>query len=233
MEILKPNEQRAKTAIIFIWAVLALEIISLFSGYLQYDLLQSAANGQEITIEIASANDTREQIIGIISIIINIISIVTFIMWFRRAYFNLHQKVKHLAYSEGWAAGSWFVPILSLFRPFQIMKELYTETKIAFEKNNILGTENIGTSALGWWWTLWIISSFLGQFVFRYSQRANGIDEYLVSTVASMIQNIVGIPLAIITVKVIKDYSSIEYMLADIKDEEKPNTSSEAITQSV
>lgn len=46
---LKPNGQRAKNAITLIWIVLALEIVSLISGYFQYDLLQTAANSGEYT----------------------------------------------------------------------------------------------------------------------------------------------------------------------------------------
>ena len=220
MENLKPNGQRAKNAITLIWIVLALEIVSLISGYFQYDLLQTAANGGEISTETANANDTREQIIGIVYLIAFVISAVTFIQWFRRAYFNLHQRVNHLSQTEGWAAGSWFVPIVSLYRPYQIKKELYQETKALLTKNG-LNNENISTSSLGWWWTLWVISSFLGQFVFRYSMKAESIDELTISTVASMIENVVGIPLALITIKVIKDYANVEPLIIEIKDEEE------------
>ena len=218
---LKPNEQRSKNAITLIWIVLALEIVSLISGYFQYDLLQTAANGGEISTETATANDTREQIIGIIYLIAFVISGVTFIQWFRRAYFNLHLRVNHLSQTEGWAAGSWFVPIVSLFRPYQIMKELYQETKELLVKKGLSINENFATASLGWWWTLWIINSAIGQFVFRYSMKAESIDEFTISTVASMIGNIVGIPLSIITVKVIKDYANVEPLLFEIKDEEE------------
>jgi len=221
MESLKPNGQRAKNAITLIWIVLAVEIISLISGYFQYDLLQTVANGGEILTETATANDTREQMIGIIYLIVYVISAVTFIQWFRRAYFNLHQKVAYLAHTEGWAAGGWFVPIVSLYRPFQIMKELYQETKELLIKKGINVNSNFTTSSLGWWWTLWIINTIIGQFVFRYSMKAESIDEVTISTVASVIGNIAGIPLALITVKVIKDYSIVEPLLIEIKDEEE------------
>ena len=224
MENLNQNVQRAKNAIILIWIVLALEIISLVSGYFQYDLLQTVANGGEISTETATANDLREQMIGIIYLIAYVISTVTFIQWFRRAYFNLHQKVTYLAYTEGWAAGSWFVPIVNLYRPYQIMKELYQETKALFIKKGIDVNSNFTTNALGWWWTLWIINSIIGQFVFRYSMKAETIDELTISTVASMIGNILGIPLALITVKVIKDYANVEILLNEIKDEVETTT---------
>ncbi len=224
MENLRPNEQRAKNAITLIWIVLALEIISLISGYFQYDLLQTVAKGGEISNETATANDTREQLIGVIYMIVYIISAVTFIKWFRRAYFNLHQRVNHLSQTEGWAAGSWFVPIVSLYRPYQIMKELYQETKELLVKNGLGVNENFTTNSLGWWWTLWIINNFIGQFVTRYSLKAESIDELTTSTIASMFSNIIGIPLALITVKVIKDYSNVEPLLNEIREDEETTT---------
>lgn len=224
MENLRPNGERAKNAITLVWIVLALEVVSIISGYFQYDLLQTVANGGEISMETATANETRGQIIGIVYSIVFSISAVTFIKWFRRAYYNLHLRVNHLAQTEGWAAGSWFVPIINLYRPYQIMKELYQETKELLIQKGFSINDNFTTGSLGWWWTLWIINNVIGQFVFRYSMRAESVDELTISTVASLIGNVVGIPLAIITVKVIKDYSNVESMLIEIKDEEETTT---------
>ncbi len=224
MENLKPNGQRSKNAITLIWFVLAMEFITLVSGYFQYRLLQSVASGESVSMETANANDLREQIIAILYVIVYIISAVTFIQWFRRAYFNLHQKVNHLKQPEGWAAGSWFVPILCWFKPYQIMKELYEETKELLKNKGLNISTNLTSSALGWWWTLFLINSFLGQFIFRYSMKAETIDELTTSTIAGMIGNIVGIPLALITVKVIKDYSDIEYLLNDRVENEAEET---------
>jgi len=218
MGVIRPNGKRAKNAITLIYILLALEIISLISDYFQYDLLETIAKGGEISNDTATTNDTRVQLIGIIYMIVYIISTITFIQWFRRAYFNLHQRVNHLSQNEGWAAGSWFVPIISLYRPYQIMKELYQETKELLVKNGLGVNENFTTNSLGWWWTMWIIHNVIGQFVSRYSLKAESIDELTTSTIASMFINIIGIPLALITVKVIKDYSNIEPLLNEIRE---------------
>lgn len=215
MKKFKPNGQRAKNAIILIWIMLALDIISVISGYFQYDLLQMAANGNEISIEQANANDTREQIIGLLYLIAFIISAVTFIQWFRRAYYNLHLRVTNLSYTEGWAAGSWFVPILCLFRPYQIMRELYVETKALVTRKGVVINSNFTTSTLGVWWTFWLINNVMGQFVFRYAQRAETIDELTISTVTSMATNIVGVLLALLTIKVIANYAAVEPLLLE------------------
>ena len=57
MKLLNPNEQRAKTAILLIWVVLGLDIISLISGFFEFQLLQNASAGTEISYEEANAND--------------------------------------------------------------------------------------------------------------------------------------------------------------------------------
>ncbi len=61
MEELRPNEQRTKYAVALIVIVLALEFVSLVSGYMQYDLLKKVANGAELSVEKANANDLRER----------------------------------------------------------------------------------------------------------------------------------------------------------------------------
>jgi len=226
---LRLNDQRARIAVILIFIMFLMDIISGISGYFQYELLQIASEGGMISDEEANANDEREQIVGVIYLIIYIISGITFIQWFRRAYFNLHLKVDHLSHTEGWAAGAWFVPIVGLYRPYQIMKELYEETKSLLIAKGVSIKDPFTTDLLGIWWALWVINSLLGQFTFRYSNSAETIDELITVTVASMVSNLIGIPLALIAIKVVKDYAKVEPLLFEIKDDES-NLTTEEIT---
>lgn len=216
MEKMRPNGQRAKIAMMLIWTVLTIEIISILSDYLQYDLLQTVANGGQISTETATGNDLRQKIIAIIYLVAYIISGITFIRWFRRAYFNLHLKAETLSFTEGWAAGCWFVPFISLYRPKQIMNELYVETQNLLTTKQENSMVNLNTKFIGWWWALWLIASFLGQFVFRSSQKAESLEELTTVTIVSIIASIIGIPLALITVKIIKDYAEIEPLFCNL-----------------
>ena len=217
MQDLKPNEQRSQNAILLIWIALAMNIISLISSYFQYVLLKSAANGETISIEYAASNDNREQAIGIIQIIVFVLSAITFIQWFRRAYFNLHLRVNHLSETEGWAAGCWFVPIMNFYKPYQIMKELFQATHFFLKRNEAHTREHLSIASLGLWWTFWIIDCFIGRFVFKYSLTAETIEELTTTTIAQIISNAIGIILAIITVNVIKEYSSLERLFHKVK----------------
>ena len=219
MENLKPNGKLAEKAIILMWIVLVLEVVNIFSCYMQYDLLNAIAWNEFITTEEAEANYTRVIILGGIYLVVFIISAITFLMWFAKAYSNLHKKVNNLAYSKGWAVGSWFVPILNIYRPYKIMKEIYVETKKLFEQRGISEKFNYSMSYLVWWWVLWLISKVFGLLASK--MPADTIDNLITNTVANIIfLLIIRIPLALVTIKVIKDYAKIEPLLTEIDDKE-------------
>ncbi len=212
---IKPNLKRAKLAQLFIWIVMSLDIISIFSSYLQYNLLKSLENNEEVTDQMLNSNDTREQIIGIIYLVVFIISAVTFIQWFRRAYYNLNIRT-NCNHSDGWASGSWFVPIISLYRPYQIMKEMWTKTTQLIKSKTSDYTDN-STMMIGIWWTLWIVSNYIGKYVMKSAFKAETIENFLNSTVGDMTLSIIGIPLAIITVMIIKSYSLKEEKISELE----------------
>jgi hypothetical protein len=214
-DLIRPNTKRAEIAQLLVWTVMVLDIVSIFSSYLQYNLLISLQNNETISEQVINANDSREQVIAIGYLIIFIISSVTFILWFRRAYYNLNARIK-CNQTEGWAAGSWFVPIISLYRPYQIMKEMWVEsTRIINTKSN--SNTKSSTLIIGIWWTLWIVSNYIGSYILKTTFKAETIEDYINSTLADMTLSTLGIPLAIITVKMIKSYSFKEQKLEKLE----------------
>jgi hypothetical protein len=211
--MLKPNHKRSKIAITLIWICLIVNLISLFSSYLQYQLLTQLSKGVEITNYKLEQNDSREQLVGIVTLIVSIISAVTFIQWFRRAYFNLHSLVPNLTYTEGWAAGSWFVPVIGFFRPYQIMVELYNKTIARLVERKLFDNQSFDLSFVKVWWALWIIVSIIGRVVYKYISEAETLEKFIDCTVFSIVESLLYIPLSLITIKVIKVYSNFENIL--------------------
>lgn len=213
MSRLKPNDQRAKVAVILIWIVMSISIITIISCYFQNVLLKKALRGESISSVVANSNDMRQSIIVISFLVFYIISAFTFIMWFRRAYFNLHLKVKNLAHSEGWAAGSWFVPLMNLGRPFNIMKELFYESTRVLERAGVSEKKEVNFNLISLWWGLWIFEGISDRALARYSKDHQQISELIFATNWEIVNSLVMIPLAIVTIKVIKNYSIIEEKL--------------------
>lgn len=219
MEALRPNKERAKFAIILIFISMAIDIIALLSDYMQYNLLSNAANGLGISTEDATINDLRQQLINLTNLTIIIVSGIVFIRWFRRAYFNLHQKTDYLTESEGWAAGAWFVPVLSWFRPFQIMRDLYVETDKILMTHVIDYKARTNMFVLVSWWTIWILNGFIGSSLLRGAFNVTTIDGFISNTISHMVLSFLGIPLAFLTVHLVKKYSEMETLLIEMKDE--------------
>ncbi|MEN8187907.1 MAG: DUF4328 domain-containing protein [Bacteroidota bacterium] len=215
IEAIRPNKKRAEIAQALIWLVMLLEIISMISSYFQYDLLLALQRDEFVSNQIIDSNDIRESVIAILYMIVYVVSAITFIQWFRRAYYNMNIRTRTV-HSDGWAAGSWFVPIISLYRPYQIMKEMCTETSKLI-KTKAGNSTNDSTVIIGIWWTLWIISNYVGQYVMRSAFKAETVENFLNSTIGDMIQSAIGIPLAIITVMIIKSYSAKEEMISEIE----------------
>ncbi len=218
MAYLKPNDQRAKTAISLVWVVLGIEMLALVSNYFQYQLLSSARYGGGITHEAAQSNQSRQQIIALLYIMAYVASGVSFIQWFRRAFYNLHFRVKPLSDKEGWAAGCWFVPIMNLYRPYQIMKEMFEKTDRLLEEK-VSNYETIKSFGfLGGWWSLWIFSNIVANSTLTLGGSAKSVQNLMNDTIAHIVSELLAIPLAIVTVNVIKKYSKMEPLLVDLED---------------
>jgi len=198
--------------------MLVLDAHALASAYMQYDLLGAIAQGEFIADEVLERNNTREQAIGGIHLIAYIASGVVFIQWFRRAYYNLHQRVTDLNDSEVWAAGGWFVPIVNLYKPYQIMRELYTRTSALLTRQQVPHTAP-DMRILGGWSALWLINGFLGQASMRTGLRAESVDVLMWSTMLDIIASAIGIPLALLAIRVVKGYAAMEPLLAQSPSE--------------
>ena len=209
---IKPNADRAKNAIIAVLVVMSLDIISGLSSVMQLDLLNDVSNGVAVSDEAFAANDLREQAIGYAYLAAFIVSAVFFILWFRRAYYNLQVRTGNCQHSDGWAAGSWFLPIISLYRPYQIMRELATETSsllsIASGKEVKSDTDTIGI-----WWALWIITNYIGNYLFKNVFGVETVEDFINTTILQIVNAVIAIPMALVTVSMIKKYAAKETAL--------------------
>ena len=137
-------------------------------------------------------------------------------MWFRRAYYNLYVRGIKLKYKDYWAAGSWFVPFLNLYRPFEMMKELFVRTKEALTGRKRFSEKWLSTKILNYWWVLWIGYWVLERITKKIMINST-VDEIIVVSILYMIVYIIGALSALVTIRLINNYSKAEQLLA--KDE--------------
>lgn len=203
---LKNNAARARNTITMLWIAMAAEgllVAQYIYGYITY-------NGGRRTSEILSRLEIMDLATAMLELVVNIITGIVFILWFRRAYFNLHTKVDNLAHGEGWAAGAWFVPILSFFRPYQIAKELFERTQMFLSNGNGQVYDQKWQSTASTWWGLWVVGiilSFIGSKVAPAFGPTVSSDAAMLFYVTS---SLLTIPAAFFAIKVVKSYGELE-----------------------
>lgn len=203
------NSQRARTILIIFWILAALQVVSMISAVMQLQLLYRFNEGN-IDADAAATNDIRQKIIAFTYVGAIIVSIVFFIMWFRRAYANLERTGRvNLKYAEGWSAGAWFVPFLNLVRPYEIMKEIWHKTQEA--TTGLM--QYIPGALVGWWWAIWIITNIISNLSFRFAVRASTIDQLISSTIFDIVDSGLEIVSITLTIYMIHQASLLEAKL--------------------
>ena len=210
---LKDNSNRSKLIINVLWGICILNIIAVISGYFEYELLERIKVGIYSEQEVES-NDSRQAIIGLLQSGLYITSIVLFLNWFRRAYGNLHRiGIRTLEHSETMAVWSFFIPIISLYRPYKIAKEIAVETRNKITEIIPDNNTKLNLSIIGFWWAIFLTTNYIGQFAFKSILKSDTIEQIITSTQAYMVSDLSDILAAIVTILMIKHISRYESLL--------------------
>ena len=143
--------------------LVVLDVVAIVSNYAQVSLLSR----ESYTLAEAMANDDRQAIIGYQQSGIYAVTAIAFLLWIHRSHKNLPALgARRLKYTPGWAVGWFFVPIFSLFRPVQVVTEIWraSDPAVGHEED----WQKAPTSPLiGLWWALFLISNWVGLVAVR------------------------------------------------------------------
>jgi len=199
----RKSESLTKWVRYLLYTQILIAVISIISGYSEYQLLSDYQNGvytsQELAVADGEASDQRQRLIGIIYMVVFIVSGFLILMWIHRANYNARELgAENMKFTPGWSIGYYFIPILTLWKPYQAMKEIWKASKTPSD------WEASGASSiLPIWWTLWLVSGFLGQAIFKLSMRAEEIPELLNLNLITQVSNVLDIPLALVTLSIV------------------------------
>ena len=126
---IRDNSQRATIAVQLFSVMCVYAVAVVISDYLELRLLQRVVAEDYVSDEDINMNNIRQGLVTLLLIAFYITSAVLFLNWFRRAYGNLRRAgVTYLRFSDSMAVWSWFIPVVSFYRPVQVMNEIWTET---------------------------------------------------------------------------------------------------------
>jgi hypothetical protein len=201
-EAYEPLDARRQAVVIVFVAIAVISVVATISDILEIRLMDRIIAGETVTDAEADGNDSRQAIVGIVQFAAMIAGATVFIRWLHAAYRNVDMVDRpQRRYGHGWAIGGWFVPILNLWRPKQIVNDVWRA-----------GAQEESDARPGFlllsWWLLFVISNWVANIAIRSSFGDASADEVRDGSIAYAVSDgidIVGAILAILVVRAATD----------------------------
>jgi hypothetical protein len=98
--------------------------------------------------------------VGVIQAAWFLVTAGLWLAWFRRAYLNLPALgARRLRFRPWWAVGAWLVPVFSLFRPKQVLNDIWraSDPDLPPDQADTWRRRPVA-ELLGWWWLAFLAS---------------------------------------------------------------------------
>lgn len=132
-------------------------------------VLLSAATPGVGALQIAGTSLILMAGAALVQVALNILIAVLFLRLLYKAVQQARGFSPPFSYvSPGWAVGYWFIPVMNLYRPFQVVKELL---KAGAAQSGGKFPEQL----LSAWWAMFLISNFAGLYLARMDLDTSAI----------------------------------------------------------
>jgi hypothetical protein len=146
---------------------------------------------------------------AIFTVLVFVATVIVFLIWEHRAISNLPPLgAPGREFSSRWAVGSWFVPILTLWVPFQIVRYIWRKSDPATvnpdgwsDDRNYSGD---GEFTLKVWWGFWIAAGIVGRLSYRISLRSNDLSEQTLASWVVIFASILSGAAALFAISVVR-----------------------------
>jgi Domain of unknown function (DUF4328) len=180
-----------------LWISVAIACIALIDDVVEFVQVQVG----QLTPDQVATNDPIQGIIGLLQSGLGIVTGITFLKWIYRAYKNIQGfGAEGLRFSPGWAVGYYFIPILSLIRPVQVMSEIW---RASDDPRN--WPRRQGSWLIVSWWTLFLIYTGVTQVSLEIAIQASTNDQWTLAAVLAIAGDLFSIPLSIAALRLVTE----------------------------
>ena len=188
MELAQQLVRRSGGARASLWGVALTDAAAIPAGLIYAEHLGSLA---PITVVEQLELVTSELVYGLVGlaqVAAMILAAFFFIRWFHLAHSNLSCLADEpSSYASRWAIWGFFVPILNLIRPQQLMREIWTITSGRWQQqpSRVVGLTR-PSDQVNLWWGLFLVTNLIANAVGRVSWSATTAEETLWATWATV-----------------------------------------------
>jgi hypothetical protein len=146
-------------------------------------------------------NDPVQGIVGLLQSGLGLVTGITFLKWVYRAYKNIQGfGAEDLRYSPTWAVAYYFMPILGLIRPVQVMNEIWRASEDPRDWRQRPGSWLIGS-----WWTLFLVYAVITQISLQLAIQASNNDQWNFAAIMAILGDLISIPLSIAALRLVTE----------------------------
>lgn len=212
---------RARGVVSLNWAAIVLGALLIWPQVLTLQSLQQmraeVAAGVEVDYEIAGVLGTGLTVAEFVSLGLAVVYLlligVLFVFWMKwvhRTYRNLPALgADGLSYSPGWAVAYNFIPILSLFRPFQVMRETWKASHPSHSGGLTWSAVPV-PALLGAWWTLYLASTIVSLLSVSLGIRTDNLDVLLALAWVDLMMLAVDTVLAYVEIRLVLQITNLQ-----------------------
>jgi hypothetical protein len=131
---------------------------------------------------------------AVAAFLVFVAAVIVFCIWLRRINLAI-RNLRFITFTPGWAVGWWFVPFANLYKPYQMMVELWRATDPSRGDDWGFGPRS---RALPVWWAFWLTMNAVDNVAARRSWSPTTEQASEAALQASIVGEVLGIPAAVL-----------------------------------
>ena len=99
------------------------------------------------------------------------------VYWLKTSYRHVREVIGATGFKqEGWVFWGWVIPVLNLFKPYQVIMELYRAGGTKYHTPEGW-KDSLGSGVILFWWIVWVALHFMMAMAFNMLNQATGAAE--------------------------------------------------------
>ena len=199
-----PLTPRARVVIGALGLLMVANLVALAADFEFLSVADRIVGGERVPYSDLKTADDHLSGTGLAQTVLNILSIVAFILWYSRAYRNaIALGIRNPRYGTRWAVWMWFIPLANLVLPKKVTTDIYrgSDPQMAYGDPDFASRPV--SSLLHWWWAAWLLTGLLNRGAFNSLNSAMTPEDLTAAVklyIAADLSNAVAAGLAIAVV---------------------------------
>ncbi|MEM7412187.1 MAG: DUF4328 domain-containing protein [Myxococcota bacterium] len=205
-------DRRSLAAKVGLWSVALSDAAAVPAGLVYAAYLQSLDPNAVVEELEFVPSEMAYAVIGLAQLVALIVAAIFFIRWFYLVHGNLSSlSDEPPTHHTRWTIWGFIIPFLNLIRPHQLMREVWSITSNAWERepSRVVGVAR-PVDRVNLWWGFFLGTSLLGNAVARAGVRASSAQETVYATWATVAVDAVDLAAALVAVSLVRSVTELQ-----------------------